>query len=146
MCFLAAFDQAADRFSALIEAALGSPDDDVLTRLDRLAEDDCVAFGRGVFDHHDGVCTFRHGGAGHDLYAGSGRDGNFGSVASFEFTDAAESCAGRDFSGANGETVSDGAVERRVKAIGADFLRERAAEGVVYRGRFFWARRRRDES
>jgi len=105
--------------------------DDVLTRLDRLGEDDCVAFGRGVFDHHDGVCTFRDGGAGHDLYAGSRCDGNFGSVAGFEFTDAAEFCAGRDFSGANGETVSDRAVERRVKAIGADFLVERAADGFV---------------
>ncbi len=56
---------------------------DVLARLDRFAEDDCVALGRGVFDHHDGVCTFRDGGAGHDLNAGSRRDGNFGSVAGF---------------------------------------------------------------
>lgn len=38
LCFLAAFDHAANQFYATIEAALGSPDDDVLTRLDRVLD------------------------------------------------------------------------------------------------------------
>lgn len=37
-CFLAAFDRSADRFMALIEQSLGTPDEPVLARMDRVIE------------------------------------------------------------------------------------------------------------
>ena len=37
-CFLAAFDRSADRFAQLIERSVGSPNDPVLERLDRIVE------------------------------------------------------------------------------------------------------------
>src|SRR5262249_54407149 len=106
--------------------------DDVLAGGGGEIEDDCVGFNVGVFDHDDGISALWDGGTGHDLSAGAGRDGNFGGVTRFEFADAFKSRSGRNFAGANGKTVANRAVKGRIRAVGANFLGEDAAERHAY--------------
>ncbi len=89
-----------------------------------------VAFTARVFKHHDGIRAGWNGGASHDLHASSRLQWSGDGIPCFDFADAWQFRAWDRFCSAQGETVTRGAIEGRVRTIRFHVLGEHIAERV----------------
>lgn len=117
----------------LTRAGFAALTDEVLARGDGTIERDLIPIAAREFDHDDRVGARRHGSASHNLDARRGVERLRDGVASFDFALAVKSSVGDGFTGANGVAITSRAMERRILAVRADFLRQDIAEGVIDR-------------
>ena len=90
-----------------------------------------------VLDHYNSVRARRNRGAGHDLHALAGCERASKALSGSNFAYKLEFAAARaEIFRAHRETISRGAIKRRVIAIGAHRLSEHAAERFAERQRF----------
>jgi hypothetical protein len=85
-----------------------------------------------VLNHHHGIRTLRHAGAGHDLDALPSQNRRFEASARAKFSDAFESRAGSlRIGGTHRETITRGTVKWRIVTIGEDRFGQNAAKSLL---------------
>ncbi len=107
-----------------------SPLHEVLARVGGPLERDLVSRAFGELDHDHCVGPYRDGSAGHDLNTGGRRERLGDRVPRFDFADTRQSCARCGVGRMDSVAVAGRAVERRIVAVGPDFLGEGVTEGV----------------